>query len=116
MQSDFKGSEIVLQDTAGNILVESGSGAKSDAHTAMLKSPELKSDRPTISGILAESSFAESAYFVTVPVTVFDTIRYYIVARMPVQRLANLIADQNIDAGYFVSIADQNGLLLARSA
>ena len=116
VQSDFKGSEIVLQDTAGNILVESGSGAKSDAHTAMLKSPELKSDRPTISGILAESSFAESAYFVTVPVTVFDTIRYYIVARMPVQRLANLIADQNIDAGYFVSIADQNGLLLARSA
>ncbi len=116
MQSDFKGSEIIFQDTEGHVLIETGSSTMSDAYTAMLKSPELKSDRPTISGILAERRFAESAYFVTVPVMVFDKIRYYIVARMPLQRLADLIADQNIDAGYFVSIADQNGLLLARSA
>ena len=116
VETDFKGSEIILQDSAGKTLIETGSATKSDAYKAMLESRELKSDRPTLSGILLGKSFAESAYFITVPVTLESKIQFYIVARMPLQRLANLIAAQNIDDGYFVSIVDRNGLLLARSA
>lgn len=116
VETEFKGSEFVLQDAGGKILIETGSPVKSAAYKAMLDSSALKSDRPTLSGILTEKSFADSAYLLTMPVALDGDIRYYIIARMPLQRLADLITAQNIDSGYFVSIVDRDGLLLARSA
>ena len=116
VRSDLKGTEIILQDADGNTLVDTGSDIGRDSSAAMLQSRELKAVHPTFSGLLAGGSFADSAYFLTVPVTAFDQVRYYLIARMPLQRLADLIADQNIDAGYFVSIVDRSGILLARSA
>lgn len=116
IRSDLNGAEIILQDADGNIPLDTGSDTGRISSADMLNSPELKADHPAISGLLAGKSFAESAYFVTVPVKILGKIHYYLIARMPVQRLADLIAGQNIDAGYFVSIVDRNSILLARSA
>lgn len=116
LRSDLKGAEIILEDAAGHTLLDTGEDIGTSSSSAMLATPELRQERPTFSGLSAGKTFTDSAYFVTVPVKILDNVRYYLIARMPVQRLADLITDQNLDPGYFVSIVDRNNILLARSA
>ena len=116
LRSDLKGAEIILQNAAGNTLLDTGDDTGTISSTAMLTTPELRQERPTFSSLVPGDNFGNSAYFVTVPVKILDSVRYYLIVRMPVQRLADLIVAQNLDPGYFVSIVDRNGILLARSA
>ena len=116
IRQDLAGTEFILRDSNGRTLLDTGSDIRGDSSAGLPDTPGLEPDRPAISGMAAGKTFAQSAYFITVPVKALDQIRYYLIARMPVQRLASLIDGQNIDPGYFASIADANGLLLARSA
>ncbi len=116
LRSDLVGAEIILQDAAGNTLLDTGEDTGRISSTGKLNAPKLNQGRPTFSGLLVGRNFSNSAYFVTVPVKILDKVKYYLIARMPVQRLADLITEQNLDPGYFVSIADRSGILLARSA
>ncbi|MBS0534812.1 MAG: diguanylate cyclase [Proteobacteria bacterium] len=106
-------TNIILRDADGRVLMDTGSGVESDLPPEFLRPHEAP---PELSGIALGKTFAQSGYFISTPVTIAGTARYYVIARIALPSLNSLIREQMIDDGYFASIVDGNGLILARSA
>jgi diguanylate cyclase (GGDEF)-like protein len=70
----------------------------------------------SVSDFIRGASFEDSAYYVSVPVTVDGELRYWLHGRLSLARLGHLLESQNMRPGYFASIVDRSGIILARSS
>ncbi len=70
----------------------------------------------TVSDFVRGATFQDSAYYLTVPVLVDGELRYWLHGRMSAARLPQLLEAQHLRQGYFASIVDRNGIILARSS
>lgn len=106
-------TNVILRDADGRVLMETGAGAEAGPPPEFLRPNEAP---PELSGVIIGKSFAQSAYFISTPVIVTGVVRYYVIARVALPSLSSLMREQMIDEGYFASVVDANGLILARSA
>ena len=70
----------------------------------------------TISDFVGAASYKDSAYYMSVPVQIEGTTKYWLHARISLARLARMLDAQKVQRGYFASIVDRNGIILARSS
>ncbi|MBS0249289.1 MAG: diguanylate cyclase [Proteobacteria bacterium] len=106
-------TNIILRDADGRVLMDTGSGIASDLPPEFLRPNEAP---PELSGIVIGKTFALSAYYFSTPVVIASAVRFYVIGRIALPSLNSLMREQMIDQGYFASIVDANGLILARSA
>ena len=102
-------SIVIRSAESGNILLSVGQ---------LFDSKELEAidAKGTISNFVGAASFEDSAYYVTVPVMIDGTLQYWLHGRMSLTRLVQLVNSLRLSPGYFSSIVDRNGIILARSS
>ncbi len=108
---DDKDTSIVIRDIdSGSVLVSVGQPS--------FDAKELNGIDPwhTISNFVGAATFEDSAYYVSVPVTIDGTLQYWLHGRMSLARLVYLVNSLRLGSGYFSSIVDRNGIILARSS
>jgi diguanylate cyclase (GGDEF)-like protein len=105
------GRIILVSPDSERIIFDSGAGSDPGNISASLQHNQFG-----ISDIQRGKDFSNSAYLVTVPVTFDGKVKYYLVGRMPLSRMARILREQNLTTSYFASIVDRNGIILARSA
>ncbi len=108
---DDKDTSIVIRDIdSGSVLVSVGQSS--------FEAKELNAIDPwhTISNFVGAATFEDSAYYVSVPVTIDGTLQYWLHGRMSLARLVHLVNSLRLGSGYFSSIVDRNGIILARSS
>ena len=112
VDNSLRDGRIMLASPDGeHILFDSGAGSDVKNISTSLQSIQLG-----ISDFQHGKNFSSSAYLVTVPVNFDGKVKYYLIGRMPVSRIAHILGEQNLTPDQFVSIVDRNGVILARSA
>ena len=109
--SDDDDTSIVVRGSdSGSVLLSVGRQS--------FDSKELNAIDPkrAISDFVGAVSFEDSAYYVRVPVMLDGTLQYWLYARMPLVRLVQLVNSLRQSQGYFSSVVDRNGIILARSS
>jgi diguanylate cyclase (GGDEF)-like protein len=109
--SDDKDTSIVIRGAeSGSVLLRVGQQS--------FDAKELDAIEPkrTISNFVGAASFEDSAYYVSVPVMLDGTLQYWLHGRMSLARLAHLVNSLRLRPGYFSSVVDRNGIILARSS
>ena len=109
--SDDQDTSIVVQGAdSGSVLLRVG---QQPFDTKELKTIDPKR---TISDLVGAASFRDSAYYVSVPVMLDGTLQYWLRARMSLATLVHLVDSLRLRSGYFSSIVDRDGTILARSS
>jgi diguanylate cyclase (GGDEF)-like protein len=108
--SDDKDTSVVIRS------VDSGSALLSVGQQFDAKELDPIDPKLAISNFVAAASFEDSAYYVTVPVMLDGTLQYWLHGRMSLAKLVHLVNSLRLRPGYFSSIVDRNGVILARSS
>jgi diguanylate cyclase (GGDEF)-like protein len=110
-KSDLPGVRIMLQSAEdGHTLIDTDSDG-----TQSTDPSNVDPNRRAVSDFIPGRTFAEAGYLITVPVRLGSVVKYYLVGRMPLERLVRMIREQGLDPGYYASIIDRNGIIMARS-
>lgn len=109
-QSDLRSADIVLVSAEGARVFDSGAPTAFGKPIIDLTSPQALS----VSNIVRGQNFSASYYMLSVPVAGASHMER-LIARIPLGRLTTLIYEQHLDPGYFSSVVDAGGAVLARS-
>ncbi len=108
---DDKETSIVIRSAdSGSVLLSVG---QQSFDAKELNTIDLKR---AISNFVGAASFEDSAYYMSVPVMVDGTVQYWLHGRMSLASLVHLVNSLRLRPGYFSSIVDRNGVILARSS
>jgi signal transduction histidine kinase/ActR/RegA family two-component response regulator len=116
--TSFEGSYIVVQDLSGRQLLNTRVpwGTILPNREAFQDSRKvIQTKRPNISGLTRNALTGEWVVIVTIPVMQGNEVGLLLSASVPVERISELIRQRGLDEPYYASIADGDGVILARS-
>ncbi|HEX2510627.1 MAG TPA: PAS domain S-box protein [Microvirga sp.] len=116
--SGVRKSAIVLLDLSGRHLVNSRApwGTLLPAESGLKAIEEVvRTKKPYVSDLAASAITGGPSIVVTIPIMQGSDVGRLLSAAVPVWRIRELVEKQNLADPYYASVADRNGIIIARS-
>lgn len=112
-------ANVVVMDLDGKLLLNSrlpyGSESTPDASALMAARRKAGPDATVVSNLFLSPNAGRYKVALQIPVKIGGRLRYYLAMGIDAQRLVPMLEQQGLPPTWLVSLADRNGIVIARS-